>query len=95
VLAPAYDLPSTLIYGDSTLALPIAGKRRDISRRQLIAFGNSLGLSSKIAERIINNLLDATSELEAELRAGALPFDSHRIADTVAGLRYRRRLLSN
>lgn len=95
VLAPAYDLPSTLIYGDSPLALPIAGKRRDISRRQLIAFGNSLGLSSKIAERIINNLLDATSELEAELRAGALPFDSQRIADTVAGLRYRRRLLSN
>lgn len=94
LLAPAYDLPSTLFYGDSSLALPIGGKRRDISARQLIAFANSLGLSTKIADRIIRSLLDATGDLEADLRAGALPFDSYRVADTIAGLRYRRRLLS-
>lgn len=94
MLAPAYDLPSTLLYGDNTLALPIGGKRRDVSRRQLIEFAQSLGLATKPAERILDELLSATGDLEAELRAGALPFDPHRIADTVAALRNRRRLLS-
>ena len=85
---------STLLYGDNTLALPIGGKRQDVSRRQLIDFGHSLGLATKPAERILDKLLSATGDLEAELRAGALPFDPHRIADTVAALRNRRRLLS-
>lgn len=94
MLTPAYDLPSTLIYGDSSLALPIGGRRRDISRRRAVEFASELGLSTKLAERTIDDVLDATCDLEADLRAGALPFDTHRIADTVAALRNRRRLLS-
>ena len=93
VLAPAYDIPSTLIYGDTSFALTIGGKRRDVSRRQLLAFANSLGLPTKTAERIISNLLDATAGLESELREGALPLNPRQVADTVAGLRNRRRLL--
>lgn len=94
VLAPAYDLPSTLVYGDTAFALPMAGKRRDISRRQLIGFGNSLGLATKAAERIIDTLLDATGDLETDLKAGALPLDPYRVTNAVSGLRNRRRLLS-
>ena len=94
VLAPAYDIPSTLIYGDTSFALTIGGKRRDVSRRELIAFANSLGLTTKTAERVITDLLDATADLEAELREGALPLNPRQLADTVAGLRNRRRLLS-
>ena len=95
VLAPAYDIPSTLIYGDTSFALTIGGKRRDISRRQLLAFANSLGLPTKTAERIITNLLDATAGLESELREGALPLNPRQVADTVAGLKNRRRLLQH
>jgi serine/threonine-protein kinase HipA len=94
VLAPAYDIPSTLVYGDTSFALPIGEKRRDVSRQQLIAFAQSVGLSARGAERTIANLLDATADVEADLRAGALPFDGRLVADTVAGLRNRRRLLS-
>lgn len=95
MLAPAYDIPSTLIYGDSSLALPMGGKRRDISRRQLLDFATSLGLGATAAETVLNTLLDATGDLEAELRASALPFDPQRLIDTIASLRYRRRLLSS
>jgi len=94
VLTPAYDIPSTLIYGDTSFALTIGGKRRDVSRRQLIAFAGSLGLPTKTAERIITDLLDATADLETELRGGAVPLSSRHVADMVAGVRNRRRLLS-
>lgn len=93
-LAPAYDLPSTLFYGDNSMALPIAGKVRDFSHRQLLEFASSLGLSAKVAQRTINNLLEATVDLESDLKEGALAFDSYRLAETVSALRYRRRLLS-
>ena len=93
-LAPAYDLPSSIFYGDKNLALSMGDKKTDISRRQLIDFANSLGLTSKVAERVIDNLLVATAELEGELKAGALPFDQNRIAQTVSALRYRRKLLA-
>lgn len=93
MLSPAYDLPSTIIYGDSTLALPLGGKRRDISRRMLVEFAQTLGLSAKLAERVIDDVREATGDLDADLRAGALPFDQRTIDDTVAALRNRRRLL--
>jgi serine/threonine-protein kinase HipA len=93
-LAPAYDLPSTLFYGDSSFALPMVGKRRDISRSQLLAFAKTLGLATPSATRVLDTLLDATGDLEADLRAGALPFDQRSVADTVASLRNRRRLLA-
>lgn len=94
VIAPAYDIPSTLVYGDTSFALPIGGKRRDVSRRQLIAFAQSLGLPPRSAEAIITKLLDATADLESDLRAGALSLDGRQMADAIAGLRNRRRLLS-
>lgn len=37
----------------------------------------------------------ATAELEGELKAGSLPFDQNRIAQTVSALRYRRNLLNS
>lgn len=43
----------------------------------------------------ITAVLDATTHLETELRDGALPLNPRQIADTVAGLRHRRRLLSS
>jgi serine/threonine-protein kinase HipA len=95
VLAPAYDIPSTVVYGDTSFGLTIGGKRRDVSRRQLVAFAHSLGLPTKIAERIITALLDATAHVEEDLRSGALPLNSRQVADTVAALRNRRRLLSS
>ena len=93
LLAPAYDLPSSLFYGDKTLALSMVEKKTNISRGQLTSFAASIGLSTKVAERVIDRLLEATLDMEAELKAGEIPFDQHRIHETLAVIRYRRKLL--
>lgn len=93
-LSPAYDLTCTLPYGDTSLALPVAGKRRDISRSALLDFAESLGLRRRLAEAVLDELLTITEGTEELIRDGALPFDQGRIRQTVTGLRHRRRLLT-
>lgn len=92
-VAPAYDLPSTLLYGDTTLALPIGHDRVGISRRKVLAFAESVGLKERAAARVLDDLIDATARVIDDLRSGALPFGQQTIADATAELRNRRRLL--
>ena len=40
-IAPVYDIPSTVVYGDKTLALTLAGKRSGISRRHFLGWARS------------------------------------------------------
>lgn len=94
-LTPAYDLTSTLPYGDTSLALPVAGRERDISRPALLDFAEGVGLRRPSAEKVLDTLLDKTAGVEERIRDGALPFDTDRIRDTVAGIRQRRRLLTH
>jgi serine/threonine-protein kinase HipA len=90
-VAPAYDLPATVPHGDSTLALPVQGKTRGLSRKHLLDFAADVGLPRAAAEAVLDDLLDRTSGLEDRLRAGALPFAQKTIADWTAELRNRRR----
>jgi serine/threonine-protein kinase HipA len=90
-VSPAYDLPSTVVYGDRSLALPMGGRRTGLSRRHLFAFAVSVGLPERAAARALDDVLARTEGLEASLRAGALPFPRHVVDDLVAELRYRRR----
>jgi serine/threonine-protein kinase HipA len=92
-VAPAYDLPSTVFYGDRSLALPLAGKRTGLSRRRLLEFAATIGLSEKAAVRVIDQVLLGTAALCDELEAGALPFEGRVLGDAVAELRFRRRQL--
>jgi serine/threonine-protein kinase HipA len=56
--APAYDLPSSLPYGDQTMALPIMGRSgNDIRRQDFIALGQSAGLPEKATVRVLDHLL--------------------------------------
>ena len=90
-VSPAYDLPSTVPYRDTTLALSIGGKRKGLSRRGLLSFANEVGLPARAAVKALDGVLAGTGELEARLRGGALPFDPKTNADLVAELRHRRR----
>jgi serine/threonine-protein kinase HipA len=92
-VAPAYDVPSTVVYGDVSMALPIGGRKRGLSRKRLLGFAASIRLPERAAVRIIDELLTRTEGLEAALRAGALPFSGKTTADLVAELRHRRRLM--
>jgi len=93
-IAPAYDLPSTAFYGDSTLALSLDGRRSGVSRRQLLDFAESIGLRRPAARRWLDDLLDGTDDLIPDLESGALPFDEAVTHSAVRRLRNNRRLLS-
>jgi serine/threonine-protein kinase HipA len=81
-VSPAFDLPSTLFYEDTTLALTVGG-RDTLSSARLIGFADQLRLPRTAARRTIARALEATSELAEQLVARQLPF-SRRLTDKVA-----------
>lgn len=93
-VAPAYDLPSTVFYGDRTLALSLAHKRQGISQRTLLDFADVIGLPQRAALRVIEQVLTGTRDVCDELEEGRLPFKGKVLADAVAELRYRRRQIT-
>jgi len=90
-VSPAYDLPSTVPYQDHSMALSMGGKVVGHSRRSLIEFGKSVGLSERLATKSLDEILEDTSEIENELREGCLPFNQRVTSDLIAELRHRRR----
>ncbi len=89
-LAPAYDLPSTLPYGDTTMALPLAGRRENLTRKAFADFGASLGLPPRAVERTLDQVLAATEPLLDELRDGALGLNPNATRTLVRQLSRRR-----
>lgn len=53
-LSPAYDLLSTLPYGDRRMALQFEGRDDNFKRQDFVAFGKRFGVS----ERAVNEVLD-------------------------------------
>lgn len=92
-IAPAYDLPSTIPYGDLTMALSIGGKASGISRRQWIDFGSRLGVREAATSKLIEHLLAATERVSEDLMSGALPFNETVVRGWTKELRNRRNLL--
>lgn len=90
-VSPAYDLPSTVPYGDTSLALSLQGRTRGIGRRHLLAFADAVGLPERAAVRVLDDLIERLAGLEEEIRGAALPFPQKVRADLVAELWYRRR----
>lgn len=89
-VAPAYDLPSTLPYGDKTAALTIAGRNSGFSRKRVLEFGAAIGLREKVATSIVDEVLAATERVDEDWRNGALPFDSATVHTVARSLRRRR-----
>ena len=69
-IAPVYDIPSTVVYGDKTLALTLDGKRSGISRRHFLAWATGLGLTDRTAAQVVELALKAAGPLLADLEAG-------------------------
>jgi serine/threonine-protein kinase HipA len=89
-VAPAYDLPSTLPYGDSTAALTIAGTKQGFSRRRLREFGAAIGLRETVVTTVLDEVLAATASVESDWRGGALPFGPDAVRTVTRSLRRRR-----
>lgn len=93
-VSPAYDLPSTVPYGDLTLALDLAGSRDGVSRKKLIGFADTIGVPKRAAERAIDQLLRRTSPVLSDLRTLNLPYGEQTMTRWQRELDYRRRQLS-
>lgn len=90
--APAYDLPSSLPYGDTTLALPIDGRRDgNLTGARFVALGLAVGLPERAARRAVTETADAADGWLDELPQ--LPFDAGVITKMRRTMRHRQRLL--
>ena len=92
-VAPAYDLPSTLFYGDYSMAISIDDRTTGLSRRRWLEFAHVIGLSQKAAERVIDDLLAATADLSSVIRDGVLPFDDKTNRDAARNIANRHKQL--
>lgn len=73
-VTPVYDVPTSYVYGDHTLALTLNGKRReDVGREDFIALGERVGVRAPAVERALDELRERTALWMDEL--GSLPFD--------------------
>lgn len=102
-IAPVYDIPSTVVYGDKTLALTLDGKRTGISRRHFLAWAAGLGLAERAAAQVLELALRASGPLVADVEAGTAfsatnddggpPFPAMVTRSWLKELKHRRRLL--
>ncbi|GHD08001.1 type II toxin-antitoxin system HipA family toxin [Zhihengliuella salsuginis] len=91
--APAYDLPCTYLYGDSTMAMSIDGARTtDLTRGRFVALAEAVGVRPGAAARVIDTTVDAAgSWLDS---VDTLPFEARRIHKLKRFVRNRLQLLS-
>lgn len=90
VIAPVYDVPCTLLYGDDTLALPVAGKLKNLKARHWAQFAEEIGLPRRAAESANALALRAAAVTDLE----SLPFTGSPLNGALRELRHRRSELS-
>lgn len=91
-VTPAYDVPTSYVYGDPTMALTLNGKsREDIGRQDFLALGVAVG----VRPRAVESVLDELGEHVALWIDGIarLPFDEGVLQKLRRAIEYRRRRL--
>lgn len=91
-VAPIYDVPSTLPYGDHRLALTVAGRDDSLSRKRWLTLAQNAGLPLRAAERALDEVLTVTATLDEQLD-GAFPMAPHVLRHLRRVLRRRREQL--
>lgn len=90
-MSPIYDIPSTVPYGDSTMALSVQGRKDNINGKAFRAFCTEIGLTVNATERVMAQALRATDGA-AERIVSAADFDPRRARDLRRVLDRRRKL---
>ncbi|WP_434384031.1 HipA domain-containing protein [Melittangium boletus] len=91
-LSPAYDLLTTLPYGDQRMALKFEGRDDHFKRSHFIAFGKRLGVKEAAISRMLDALCDAVEPWIGKL--DAIGFDARKTEHLRQTLEKRRRDLS-
>jgi serine/threonine-protein kinase HipA len=77
-VTPAYDLPSSAVYGDRAMALPIGGRiRQQLSWAMLRTLAEAIGIPAKLAAQTIREQITAARNWTGDL--DNLPYDANRI----------------
>jgi serine/threonine-protein kinase HipA len=77
-VTPAYDLPSSAVYGDRTMALPIGGRvRQQLSWPMLRSLGQDIGVPGRLAADVVREQVAAAEIWVEDLNQ--LPFDVNAI----------------
>lgn len=84
--APIYDIPCTLVYGDDSLALTVAGKTSNLRRKHWEEFAHHLGLTARAAASANQLALRAASTVDLS----RLPYDSSPLRGIQRELRFHR-----
>ncbi|MDO5627152.1 MAG: HipA domain-containing protein [Mobilicoccus sp.] len=92
-VAPIYDIPSTLPYGDHRLALRIGGRDDSLSRKRWLALAEEVGLAPRAAERALDDVLTVTSDV-ADRAVDAIPMTPRAARDVRRVLRRRHDLMT-
>jgi serine/threonine-protein kinase HipA len=92
-IAPIYDVPSTLPFGDHTMALSLGGSDQDLSRKSFLQFADTIGLPATAVNNVIEEMLIATEPVAQLFEARVEPLTRSRNAQALAQIEYRRRLL--
>jgi hypothetical protein len=78
-LSPAYDLVCTRLYiGDDPLALPVGGKRDQLTARSWVDLARYCGLPPKAARRVVAEVVSAGPRAEKLISRSGLPEDMQR-----------------
>ena len=85
-MAPIYDIPCTLLYGDDSLALPVSGKTKNLKARHWADFAATLGLPQRAADKANALALSAAEKVKLE----GLPFTGSPLRGALRELRFRR-----
>ena len=72
-VTPAYDLVSTLPYGDDKMALDLEGRDSNIKGSTFVRFGERLGAKERLIRKIISEITDVAEESLDDLDEIGLP----------------------
>ncbi|MCO4236329.1 type II toxin-antitoxin system HipA family toxin [Pseudarthrobacter raffinosi] len=86
VVAPVYDIPCALLYGDDTMALTVSGRVKNLKARHWQEFAASIGLPPRAATAANNIALAAATAIDLEV----LPFAGSPLNGALRELRFRR-----
>lgn len=93
-ISPTYDVPTSYLYGDTTMALPIAGRRgADFGASDFYKLGDHLGVSERAVRRLIDELTGRADLWLSDLER--LPFDRGRIMKLRRVTKHRLRRLEH
>lgn len=86
---PMYDVPTSYVYGDHTMALTLNGKQReDIGRADFLALGAHVGVRARAVEKALDGIVD-TVALWID-GVAELPFDPGVLRKLRRAIEYRR-----